>query len=1254
MLPFRAALLGLMLVLAPARATPTDAAAASAVLAQETLPALRARQAAAEARIAAAEAWFGGSGLLAAAWPALAGLPLEDSAVLDGRIDAIEVRMEARAAERVAPHAAALEGEDAARFHAAQTAALQAEDHADGLDLRLLTAMRAGIARAPALAEPALGTRLRALADARAAVTQGRTPGDDDWPRLAAESARIGAAEAALIAYRDAVRRAHGVAGDTALDDIVAVDLARLDAPGADTAAMTDRLRRVLPLLATDRERAVRAALDTVETRDLQTEIAVLETARTELAASLKTVGREPLPAAVEDYRAAMVAAERRQRATTAAVSRLEQSAGEPTTALYGLRLQAAQLRDAQAQGEAELTRRRFERAERIAELGLDGADVTEAEVEAARATAAEAREAAEQAAASAADVEASFIAQISDMSDTVLTLLEERKARSEAAQATTDDLESRLVAARTAHAAATALPPLAKDRTQRLGAAYGQIAASVRSAQIALQVRDAALTALLGSDAAILSRFPRPDSRMRDQLDPVEFERWEQTHRSLETEVLLCERTARAEVARALQLLDELRAARRDMRSGATRAELELDADNFLGELQIELGNVPVRGRVWWWTAQQARGGAGLPAIRDLLWGSIEVLLILGFWFVVRRRLPAWTTLALETAAQRQPDNDMPMNGLQIRGVLEPGDPRLALPPLVIVLRRLLDALAVWLAAVLLLPSIPPVAIPLLLLAAWQGWRLGTEMVSLGLGETDDGRPSLMRVSPTTRALAVRSASLLLGTFVVLQTTDWLATSVLMTDRISDLIQTAGLFIGSVATLVVLVRWAPVVRDALLRGDQNRITMLLVRPSNNVFLQAAQAAMGLVVLLERIASRLASRLIASRAGLAWLGAALARQRLKESHDAPIRTLAPALRARISAACHDEPQRLAELEAVQEAIEAWHAGEEPGMVAVVSDRGAGKTRLFNLIDESMRAHHSVTRLEPPDHMIDADGVLAWLADSLDCAPDEWPAGTTERAELLIRTLDRLPPRIVLIDESHRLFLRAVGGFRALRRLLDVLHASSRTHMWVCAFHGPSWDFLEGISERVNLAVFRRTVDLQPLGAETLATWLEARTMTVGLRISYADLVADSMLQTDTARVAERARASFWRLLAEESRGNPRVARGFWMSALRAGETNDEARVGLFESPQAADLAELTPRELFLLTAIVIHDGLSIDHLTEVLNLPGGVCRAVGRRLEARGLLEMTRPGDRFTTTPDWGPVIQRVLRSKQFLHGGVP
>lgn len=1250
----RAALLCLLLAMAPAGATPPAAAAATeaGVLAQETLPALGARQAAANARILSAEAWFRGDGTMATTWPALAALPLEDRAVLDGRIDALEARMAARAEERVAPPPVALDADGRAALRAAQETALQAEDRADGLDLRLLTALRAGILRAPGLAGPALGVRLAELQEARAAATLGHAPGGDGWAEASAVAARIGAAEGALLTYRDAARRAHGVPGDTTLDSLVAADLGALGVGIPDPDPTTDRLARALPLLGDARAAAVRAALDATESASLDAEIAALQAGEAMLETALQGAGDEPLPASLEVYEAAVAEAERAQRAATAEAVRLADAAGASPTGLPELRVQAARLRRGRAEVEAELARRRFARAERIAELGLDGADVTEAEVEAARAAAVEAREAAENAAENAADTEARFVGQISDMSDTVLILLEDRKSVSEAAQAMLDDLEARLGTARTAHAQAVALPPLAKDRPRNLGLAYGQAAALVRQGQEMVASQALELDARLESDAETRERFPAPDPAVAERLDPAEVERWEAARDALVDELALRDRTARAEVASALRLLDELRAARRDMRPDATPAELQLDADAFFDELTTELGNVPVRARVWWWTAQKARGGDGLPDLSALLLGSVEVLVVLVLWFIGRRRVPDWTRLLLEAAARRLPEARSSGAGFQLRGMFVPGDPSLAHETTVPVVRRLIDVSAAWLAGVLLWESMPVVAGPLLLLAAWHGWRLAPDLVALAVSETDDRRPSLLQVPPETRARAVASASLLVGTFVGLRSADWLATTILMTDRISDLIRTLGLIAVALAVFVVLVRWAPTIRSALGEGEQNRITEVLVRPSRSIFVRGVQAALGLLLLLERLLARLGGRLIESRAGLAWLGAALARQRLKEADGAPVRRLPPAVRERVLASCHDEPRRSLELAHVQEGLEAWRAGEERGMVAVVSDRGNGKTRLLALIEASAPADLPVVRLEPAAHLTDADAALDWLARGLGCAPETWPARTTERAELLIKVLDALPPRIVLIDESHKLFLRAVGGFRALRRLLEVLHATSRTHLWVCAFHGPSWDFLEGVAESVNLAVFRRRVDLKPLSPDTLAEWLEARTERAGLRVSYADLVSDSVLRTDPARVEERARESFWRLLADEAQGNPRVARGYWLTALRAGPEADEARVGLFESPQPTDLADLSARELFLLTAIVIHDGLSIGHLTEVLNLPGGVCRSVGRRLEARGLLEVNRQGNRYTTSAEWGPTVQRVLRSKQFLHGG--
>jgi len=1238
----------------PATAAPSasEAAAAGAVLRQETLPALSARQTGAEARAEAALRWFSGEGALAAAWPALARLPLEDRGVLDGQIDAIETAMMARAAERVAAPPAGLDDAEQARWRRVLDAALAAEDAADSLDLRLLAALRAGAARAPGLADPDGGARLRALQAARTAATSGRAPGDPGWDEAAAEASRIGAAEAALQGYRSAARRAHAIPGDPTLSALVDADIAAIQAGTADEPASLDRLERALPLLDDARQARVQTTLDDTERRLLTAEIARLRAGDAAREAALQSVGREPLPEPLEVYEAAVAQAERSVRAATAEAAALEAEGSDEATGLPAVRAEAARLRRSKAEIEAELARRRRDRAARIAELGLDGADVTEAEVDAARAAAAEAREAAQAAAATAADASARFTAQVSDMSDSVVTLLEERKRRSEAAQAVVDDLEEQLGRARTAYAEADALPPLAKGRSRRLAEAYGMAAQAVRSAQAEVRARAVVLDRLIDTDALTLSAFPEPDPVLLESFDVSEVDRWRDARGSLVDEIALRDRTARAEVASALRVLDELRDARRLMRPEASDTELERDAQGFFDELGNEVANVPVRGAVWWWTAQRARGGSGLPDIATLLRGSMEALIILTLWFLGRRRIGGWTRTVLDAAAATAAPTPVDIGGFSLRSMVVPGDPRRAHAPLVLVLGHALDVLAAWLVGALLWDDLPAASVPLLLLAAVQGGRLGVALLSLLLGETDDDRPSLARLAPEVRRRAVSSAALAVSTFVGLRATGWLATEILMTDRIADLIRTTGTLLGVGVLILLLVRWEPDIRTAVASGDQTRVTEFLLRPGRSRLVQGARAALGLLVLSQRSITRLGGRLIESRAGLAWLRAALARQRLKDSQGAPARRLPEASRARVLAACHTAPPREAELAQLRAGLVAWRDGGEPGMLALTSDRGSGKSRLLTRLMDEFAEDGEVLRLEPPHHLTDADTALAWLADALGCAPDHPPDDAHERAEQLIEQLSALPPRIVLIDESHKLFLRAVGGFDALRRVLEVLHATSRQHLWICAFHEPAWHFLSGISERVNLAVFRRSVTLRPLAPEALAEWLEERTRAAGFTLDYSDLVSGSPSRTDPARVEARARDSFWRLLTDEAQGNPLVARGYWLSALSATDDADRIRVGLFHTPQVTELADLSAQDLFLLTAVIIHDGLSIRHLTEVLNLAPGVCRAIGRRLDARGLLEADASGNRYTVHPGWAPGIQRVLRSKQFLHGG--
>ncbi len=1231
-----------------------------ATLEQETLPALDARASAAAARVAAAKAYFAGEAALERAWPDLAAQPLGDAAVLDGLRGAVQVRQAARATERIAPLPAGLPDADRARLSAARDAALDAEDAADALAGRLLAGLAAGRALAPALAEPALTARLKELQEARTAATAGLEAGADGWAEAARRAADIAADEGRLRQFQGAAWRAMTVPGDTTLVTRVTDDLALLDlllaAPDSrlptpeEVAALdrvVDRLQRALPLLPEETAVATRARVERAEQSTLRDTAARLKVENAELEARLQKDEVEGVDGTVEALQVVAASARRAQEQAAARVSALEAEAqGAESAELRSLRLEVARLRRARAELNAALAGKKLARAERLAELGLDGKDVTEADVEAAREDAEAARAAAE-AAETAAYAEALLTQQISEMTTERVRLIEARKARAEAAEQTLQGLEEALGKVRTDRAAAEALPPRAPEREHKLATAYGEAADLVRLAQAEVVDRAARAAEVVKDDDAVLERFPAPDADLRGPAPAELAARWRKVHGEVQAEAIERSLAARRDIEAALIILDDARALRRTLRPEAGPDQRAVDADHFLDELTTEVTNVPVRAEVWWWRARQGRGGL-LDRLGALVTRSFEGLVLLVVWAVARRRTDEWVIIGLEASAQRTRGR-VPT---ALASLVETGDVRALHVPLVAVLVAGLDVLAAWAGAGLFWEALRPLSFALTVLAAVQLVRFAPNLVHLALGTPGEPRPCLRRVAPETEALAVRTTRLLVGWAVALRLADWVAEVVLMTDRISDLVRTAGLVVMVGLVLWSLARWAPVIRAAVASGEQNRLTSMLVRESDSTPVRIGQALLGLVLLVERFVAHVLGQVVERRAGLAWVAAAVARHRLKETEGQTTSPLAPDKLARIRDALHTEPMHPAELDTLSAACAAWRGAEARGLVALTGERGAGKTRLLTAFVEALPDDLPVVRLRPDEHMIDADAALAWLARSTGAVPTPWPKDTTERAEALIRELNAQPRRVVIIDDAHMLFLRAVGGFRALRRLLGVLHATSDSHLWVCAFHAPAWGFLEGVAESVNLGVFRQRLPIAPMTPEGLATWLEARTDAVGLALDYGELAGESLLGAEPHRAAERARQAFWRLLAEEARGNPRVAAGFWLTALRAGKDEDTIQVGLFQSPLPADIEALGPRDLFVLTALAIHDGLTIDNLVEVLNMPAAVCRSVCRQLDARGVLVGDVRADHYRIQTAWSPAVHRVLRTRQFLHGG--
>lgn len=1251
-----ALLLLLFAVLGPhrAEAAPDPARVAQGRAQQETLPALAGRTQAARARIAAAEAWFSGQSALEEAFPDLADAPLLDPAWLTARLVALQATDASRAGARVAPLDPQLPARMVARVRAARDAALDAETQASALEQRLLLGLRAGLQRAPGLHAPALEARRAELAAARVALGT-PDPASDDATSVSQRILALGVAEARLEQLQDATIRALTVPTDETLAAFAAADLAALELAeqgdqASDLAArllLVDRLRRMEPLLTGAQADAVAQALMAEEMAVLESELADLAAQQAELESELAATELPELPDGVAVYESRVESAAgalREAKESPAPSADGPAALVEARKAVRAATLEVARLR-------LERARRDLNEARRIEELGLAAEAVTKADVDEAEAAAREATERAEAARRSAQEADRLVADALEAATALAVAQVQDGKRAQTVYETTRMNFETLLSEAQVAREKALELPPLARERPGALKQAWTDVNRIVSDIRSELIHRQEACATVERTESERIEALQTVPDDVRSQADRSLVEDLVKAESALEERRLSRIRSCRASLTALSNVQQEAKASRRRMEAVAPSA-VGRTFESALVELFAEARALAVRGTAELWSITQL-GPADLRiSIRqvfDILLGSVELLFIFVIWLVSRRSTARMSRALVRavTEARRSPLTQGLAGQLEGMGVrIAPQawkDLEEALQP---VLVSLIDVIGGALLFAVLTNRSALLAFPVLAWTALQVRALAPAAVHLALSMPSNTEVNRPAVPPELRKLAESSVQLFVSWWAARRVVTYLTLRILDADRITGLAVVAFGLGGLALAWVLLDRWYTPVLAALGRQEQVWWTTWLKGNDRSALARSPVALVALILLTERRLNRLVNNLIATRAGLAWVGAAIARQRLRDADETAVMPkLAPeGLRAIRDAKVAPQGAEVVLAPLLAE-YERWCESEARGMVALVGEYGTGKTAALRRFSDALPGRYPVVRLQPPTRCHDAEVALAWLAESCGVTlPHDAPVEA--RARFLADELLRQEPQVFLVDQMERLLLRTVGGYRALRRVMNILHATSGRHLWVCAMHGPAWRFLRGLPQAVNLSLFRKTVVLRPIEAARLASWLEERTLQAGFETSYGPLLPDNTV--DSERATARVRTAFWLLLAEECGGNPKVALEYWLGALREGDPG-VAAVTRFSCPSVSDLESKPDRELFVLTALSIHESLTVADLAESLNLAPAIVRSTSRQLESLGIL--TEHRDSYRIALPWLPVVGRVLRDKQFLHG---
>jgi hypothetical protein len=283
-------------------------------------------------------------------------------------------------------------------------------------------------------------------------------------------------------------------------------------------------------------------------------------------------------------------------------------------------------------------------------------------------------------------------------------------------------------------------------------------------------------------------------------------------------------------------------------------------------------------------------------------------------------------------------------------------------------------------------------------------------------------------------------------------------------------------------------------------------------------------------------------------------------------------------------------------ERLQASYERWMYDKEGTTVLIAGDRGVGKSELLYQFLRTTEGTALECKLNPGVASI--AGICEVLSPQLFGVP--WQGDP----QSFLQNINDLEPSIILLENLENSILRQVDGFDAFIFVLDLIMATSGKHLWLVTYTTYAWTIVKRAVPSADC--FSQYIYLRGMNeAEIKQMVLLRHDSRHTLKLDFSNLSIDNNVKSKSnhsAQENERRRMDlYFRILWDYTGGNPRQALYFWKTSLSV--EGQSARVDLFDVPEQGVLEGLRDKSLMLLSALVEHNGLTIQGLASVLNEP---------------------------------------------------
>ena len=334
--------------------------------------------------------------------------------------------------------------------------------------------------------------------------------------------------------------------------------------------------------------------------------------------------------------------------------------------------------------------------------------------------------------------------------------------------------------------------------------------------------------------------------------------------------------------------------------------------------------------------------------------------------------------------------------------------------------------------------------------------------------------------------------------------------------------------------------------------------------------------------------------------------------------------------------------REAELGELNKSLTNWQK-EKFATTVIVGEKGSGSTSLINYFLANEAKNFEIIRTSIQKPFSDLESFFNLFSDIV---KDK----TFKSTEDIVEYLNGLPSKkIFVIENLQRLFLRKVDGFTVLKIFFEIISKTNKNIFWVTTCTIYSWSYIDKTIYAPDY--FGYVIYLKKLDETQMTDLVSKRHRVSGYNIEYK---ADAAVLKSKAykKLSEKEKQPYLmkKYFAELNRfaqSNISLAQIFWLRSAKT-VVDDVIKIGSPPDLDYSFLANLTNDKVFALNALLMHDGLTEEDHSEILNVPVNKSRLLFLLMHDDGII--VKQNDLFIINPLLYRQIVGLLKSKNIIH----